>query len=147
MEKKKIAWVDDDIQSSLLSPYIDEFYDYNVEIVRIKSVKGLLETLEKEALSLSAILIDTIMPPENLDFGKTRGGLRTGLFIIEQLLNDDTLKNIPIVCVTNVDDIKVSDFCSQNSIPCLKKGDYFSNTFVEAILEIIESNHNNKAGK
>ena len=138
MEKKRIAWIDDDIQSSLLVPYIDEFSDNGVEIIKIKSVEGIVEILKKEAQTLSAILVDIIMPPESLDFGKTRGGLRTGQVVLKLILEEKSLNTIPIVVVTNIDDSKVSDFCKDSKIPCIKKGDYFSDTFVEAILHIID---------
>lgn len=134
MDKKRIAWVDDNINTPILEPYVDEFEDNETEIIKIKTVDGLINRLKKELQnSLSAILVDIIMPPENYDDGKTRGGIRTGVSVLEDILKEASLKNIPIIAVTNVDDPEVSEFCESNHIPWLKKKDYFSDTFVKAV--------------
>lgn len=139
MCRKRIAWIDDNINTSILEPYVDEFIDNGIEIVKIKTVMGLMETLKKELQnSLFAILVDIIMPSENYDDGKTRGGLRTGLLVLEEILNEASLKNIPIIAVTNVDDNELNKFCEKHSIPRLKKHDYFSDGFVVAINKEIE---------
>lgn len=140
MKKERIIWVDDNINTRVLEPYVDEFEDNEVEIIKVKSVASLPEILKNEVQkSLSAILVDIIMPSENLDFGETDGGLRTGIVVLNNILKDDTLKNIPIIAVTNVDDVKVRDYCEANRIPCLKKSNFFSDTFVEAVRKEIEN--------
>lgn len=139
MDNKRIAWVDDNINTQILKTYIDEFEDNGIEVVKIKTVEGLLENLKKELQnSLSAILIDIIMPPGNYDDGKTRGGLRTGIPVLEDILKEDLFKNIPIIVVTNVDDAEVTKFCETNAIPRLKKHDFFSDSFVIAVNEEIK---------
>lgn len=144
MCRKRIAWIDDNINTPILEPYVDEFIDNGIEIVKIKTVKGLMETLKKELQnSLSAILVDIIMPPENYDDGRTRGGLRTGLLVLEEILNEASLKNIPIIAVTNVDDNELNKFCEKHSIPRLKKHDYFSDDFVVTVNKEIEKYQKN----
>ena len=133
MEKKRIVWIDDDIYSPILRPYIDEFEENNFEVVKIKDIDNLLP-----------ILVDIIMPPQNLDFSKTRGGLRTGIVVIENILNDVTLKNIPIVAFTNVDDLVVNNFFRNKSIMCLEKKNYFSNEFVAKIDSFIDDSNNRR---
>lgn len=141
MEKKRIVWVDDEIKTSILEPYVDEFIDNGIDIIKVKNVDGLMGVLKKEAQdSLSAILVDIIMPPENLNYGETKGGLRTGIVVLNEVLKEDTLRNIPKVAVTNVDDVKVNEFCQEHKIPYIKKYDYFANTFVAKILEEINKN-------
>lgn len=138
MEKKRIVWIDDDIESPILRPYIDEFEENNYEVIKVKEIDNILPILKKEAeKKIHAMLLDIIMPPRNLDFSKTRGGLRTGLVVIENILKEDFLKNIPIVFVTNVDDILVNNFCRDRAIPCIEKKDFFSDEFVAIIEEII----------
>ena len=145
MEKKRIVWIDDDIYSPILRPYIDEFEENNFEVVKIKDIDNLLPILKKELeKALSAILVDIIMPPQNLDFSKTRGGLRTGIVVIENILNDVTLKNIPIVAFTNVDDLVVNNFFRNKSIMCLEKKNYFSNEFVAKIDSFIDDSNNRR---
>lgn len=135
--KKRIVWIDDDINTPILSPYIDEFEENNFEVIKIESSDNLLPVLKIEAKkSLHAILVDIIMPPGKLDFSKTRGGLRTGLLVLEDILNEKTLNKLPIVVLTNGDDDEVNKYCIEKDINCLKKKDFFSNVLVMKILEL-----------
>ena len=136
-KKKRIVWIDDDINTPILSPYIDEFEENNFEVIKIESCENFLPILKIEAeKSLSAILVDIIMPPRQLDFRKTRGGLRTGLLVLEDILNDNSLIKIPIVVLTNGDDEEVTNYCMEKKIPYLKKKDYFTNELVNMILTL-----------
>lgn len=139
MDKKRIVWIDDNINTPILKPYIDEFEDNGIEIIKQKTVVGLIETLKKELKnSLSAVLVDIIMPPENYDDGKTRGGLRTGIVVLEDILKETSLNNVSIIAVTNVDDNEAVKFCEMNKVPLLKKYEYFSDSFVKAVNEEIK---------
>ena len=42
MEKKRIVWIDDDIDNLFLRPYVDEFEDNNFEVIKIKTINNLL---------------------------------------------------------------------------------------------------------
>ncbi len=137
-KKKRIVWIDDDINTPILTPYVDEFEDNNFEIIKIESIDNLLPILKIEAKeSLQAILVDIIMPYKHLGFGKTRGGLRTGLFVIKDILNEDSLKSIPIVAITNGDDTYVKNYIIKNRIPYIEKKGYFSNELVAKVNKII----------
>ena len=138
MAKYKIIWADDEIKKSILEPYIDEFADNDIAIIKVDNVDDLLPTIREHAgVSLIAILIDIIMPPHNLDYGKTRGGLRTGVVLLELILGDDYLCNYPVVVVTNSDDAFVTDYCRVHSLPWVKKEDFFTDTFVARIKELV----------
>lgn len=137
MEKKKIVWIDDDIDTSILRPYVDEFEENDFEIVKLESIDNLLPFLKEEANTISAILVDIIMPPLHLDFKETRGGLRTGLVVLKNIKKEKSLNEIPLIVVTNVDDDIVKAFCNQNRIPCIEKKNYFSDEFVAVIINII----------
>ena len=140
MAKRRIVWIDDDINTPILRPYVDEFEENNFEIIKVSGIENLISDLKKEAeKTLSAILIDIIMPPQHLDFRKTRGGLTTGVVIIEDILEDVSFKNIPIIVVTNVDDVAINDYCKEKDICCIEKKDYFSDSFVSKIDEIINN--------
>ena len=122
MKKKRIVWIDDDIDKPVLRPYVDEFEENNFEVIKVKEIDNYLSILKNEAQrALSAILVDINMPTGHLDFRKTRGGLRTGLIILENILKENTLNNIPLIVFTNVDDVAVNVFCKDRSIPYLKK--------------------------
>lgn len=140
MEKKRIVWIDDVINSPIYKGYVEAFEDNNFEVIKIETINNLLPILRIEVeKSLSAIIVDIAMPPGLLDFRKTRSGLKTGLFVIEDILKEDSLKSIPIIVFTNVDDVDVDVFCKYRSISCLKKMDYFSDKFVLEIEEIIKN--------
>ena len=139
MEKKRIVWIDDDINTKLLKGFVDEFEEKNFEVIKIETINNLLPILKIEAeKSLSAIIVDIAMPPGHLDFRETRGGLRTGIVVIKELLKEDSLKSIPIIVFTNVNDEVVKVFCKDRSIPYLRKEDYFYNKFILEIEEIIK---------
>ena len=136
--KKRIVWIDDDIDTPILRPYVDEFEDNDFEVIKIKDISNFMDVLKKEAKnSISAILVDILMPPQNLDFSETRGGLRTGIVIIKKILNEEELKGIPIVAFTNVDDTVIDKFCKHYHISCIEKKNYYSDELVEKIEEII----------
>ena len=139
MKKNRIVWVDDQINTLLLEPYVDEFIDNGFEVIRVDRVfDGLISVLKAQVqTSLSAILIDIIMPPGDLDFGETRGGMRTGIVVLQELMKEDSLKSIPIVVVTNADDETVRSICLEYGIPYLQKSEFFADTFVTRIMEII----------
>lgn len=137
-KKKRIVWIDDQIYSPILSSYVEEFEENNFEVIKIESVDNLLSVLKIEVKkSLHAILVDIIMPYGPLDFGKSRGGLKTGLLVLEDILKEDSLKNIPIVVLSNADYYDVRDFCQEKSIKYLEKSHYFSNELVNIITELI----------
>ncbi len=138
MERKRIVWVDDEIETSILEPYVEEFIDNGIDIIKVKNVDGLMGVLKKEAQdSLSAILVDIIMPPGHLNYSETKGGLRTGIVVLNEILKENALRNIPKVVVSNVDDANVDEFCQKHEILYIKKYEYFANTFVERIIEEI----------
>ena len=62
MEKKRIVWIDDDIESPILRPYIDEFEENNYEVIKVKEIDNILPILKKEAeKKIHAMLLDIIM--------------------------------------------------------------------------------------
>jgi CheY-like chemotaxis protein len=138
--KKRIVWIDDYIDTPILRPYVDEFEDNDFEVIKIKEVSNFMEILKKEAKkTVSAILVDILMPPQHFDFSETRGGLRTGIVVIKQILKEGELKGIPIVAFTNVDDSVINEFCREKHIQCIEKRNYFSDEFVAKIDEIINA--------
>ena len=36
-QNKQILWIDDDIKSSILRPYVDEFFDNGYSILKVKN--------------------------------------------------------------------------------------------------------------
>ena len=42
MKKKRIVWIDDDLGSPILRPYIDEFIENNFEVIKVREIDNLL---------------------------------------------------------------------------------------------------------
>jgi len=142
---KRIIWIDDDINGLYLRPYVDEFEENDFEIIKVMKADDVDNILQNEITdSLTAIIIDISMPPgDNINFREARGGLRTGKIILERLLSDMSISSVPKIVFTNVDDEEVEQFCMNNSIPYLKKENYFSDEFVDYIGNLMNYNNGN----
>lgn len=139
MEKKIIAWIDDEINTSFLKPYVDELKEYNYEIIKIKTTENLIQRLKELARTLSAIFVDIIMPPKGLNYSEADGGLRTGLVVLKDIKTETSLRDIPLIVVSNLNDETIKKYCNDNQIPYIEKRSYFSDEFVEKITGIINS--------
>lgn len=139
--RKKIIWIDDDINRSFLRPYVVELMDNDFDIIKVNAsddVKNNLENMKGDN-SLVAIIIDIAMPTGNIiNFRKARGGLRTGIIILKDLLKNENYAKVPKIVFTNVDDEEVKKFCKGNDIPYLKKVEYFPDMLVDEIMNLID---------
>lgn len=134
---KKILWVDDDIKRLELSVDIDEFIDKGFEIIKAANPDECSEIIEQRH-DFECIIVDISMPTgKNIDFGEAKGGMRTGLIILKNLVKNKELKNIKKVVYTIVDDEEVRNYCEENNITYLSKRNYLSDTFVEKISQLI----------
>lgn len=134
---KKILWVDDDIKRLELSVDIDEFIDKGFEIIKAANPDECSEIIEQRH-DFGCIIVDISMPTgKNIDFGEAKGGMRTGLIILKNLVKNEELKNIKKVVYTIVDDEEVRNYCEENNITYLSKRNYLSDTFVEKISQLI----------
>ena len=136
--KKRIMWIDDNINGLFLRSYIDELEESGFDIIRVMKADEVDNILQNEITdSLTAIIIDISMPPgEKISFSEARGGLRTGKIILERLLSDESVSNVKKIVFTNVEDAVVEQFCMDNNIPYLKKENYYSDNFVDKINEL-----------
>lgn len=138
MQKKRIMWIDDEIEEPLLRPYVDEFEENGFEVIKVKSTFGLINSLKVENSStLAAILVDVIMPAGCFAIDKTKAGIYTGLVVMEMIMSYTNLKDIPIICVSHFSNEEVLAFCIEHDIPFVSKMDYFSNEFVKEISKLI----------
>ena len=138
---KKILWIDDDINRHFLRSYIDEFEEQQYRILKVNKVDDILTILNGES-DLSAIIVDIAMPPgDKIDLREARGGLRTGMIILERMKKIVNPENVPMIVFTNVDDDAVKNYCTNNNIPYLKKEDFFADELVEALSNIISENN------
>ena len=137
-KSKTILWIDDEINTSSLRPYLDEFGENGVSIVKVKNLDALNHIIDSVWSSLSVIILDIIMPPgENIGLNRAKGGLQTGLIVLENLLNDERLNNVPKIVFSNINVFEIKAFCKKNNIPILRKSDYASDEFIKKVDEII----------
>lgn len=148
MKRNKIVWVDEEINSFILRPFIDELQDNGFVIIKINRAEDVINTLRNEADdSLSAIIVDIIMPPgEHYSRRKTDSGLRTGYLIIDDIMKEGIFKNVPIIVFSSIEDPEQSlaKKINNSSVFYFCKKDYFVDEFVRIIKRIINNNNNSE---
>lgn len=141
---KKILWIDDDLRRPELSIDIDEFNENGFEIIIADNPDECSEIIAKRH-DFECIIIDISMPlGKSIDFGEAKGGMRTGLIVLKNLVNNKKLKKIQKIVYTIADDDEVRDYCEDNNIPYLRKQMYLSDTFVDEVKHIISQQTSNK---
>ena len=139
MENLNILWIDDDINSMSLKPYLDEIKDYGYEIYGVENPDKVQNALEKCFKHLSLIIIDISMPLGNsIDASEARNGTRTGLVLLKQISANRLLDSVPIIVFTIVNDQGVKEWCDNQSIPYLHKQTEFPETLLLKINKIIK---------
>lgn len=136
MKTKRILWIDDDIESSILRPYLDELYEKGFAVEKVKNPDDLSRITDDVWSSISAIIIDVIMPTGEIDNALAKGGMKTGFIVLKNLLNNEKLKNIKKIVFSIVNDVDILNFCHSNDIPILSKQEYMFDSFVEKINEL-----------
>lgn len=116
--KKKILWVDDDINKPALEPDRDELQERNCTIVPITRPDDFLEIINGgNDSNVDCLLIDTMMPNgKELSSIETDNTTRTGLALIKRLFESDNYKNIPIIVYSVVDEDVIWEYCNENGI-------------------------------
>jgi hypothetical protein len=66
--------------------------------------------------------------------------MRTGLVLLQNLLQKPELNHIKKVMFTALDDGETQRYCKENNVPYLKKERYLSDTFLEEIKKILSQN-------
>lgn len=130
----KILWVDDDIKSVALRAYIDEFSDEGIEIEKINNPDAFQTALD--TTDFDCLIMDMMMPTgENLSLQETKGGLHTGLRLLEIYLRKGTPK--PIVIFTILNDETVREWAIENQVSHRLKQNDTPNTLFHFINSII----------
>jgi DNA-binding NarL/FixJ family response regulator len=138
--KVKILWIDDDLDRLKLRPYLDRFEDANIEIIKVANPDDIDSAIAANS-DIQCIIVDISMPTgEEIDVKESKQGMRTGLFVLKKLNANDNLKPIKKIVFTIVSDDEVSNYCKSNNIPCEKKQEYTSGTFVEYVKRATKNN-------
>lgn len=130
----KILWVDDDIHSVGLRAYVDEFSDEGIEIVKINNSDDFQNALD--TVTFDCLIMDMMMPTgENLSLQETKGGLHTGLRLLEKYLEKGISK--PIIIFTVLNDEIAREWAMKYEIPYRLKQNEVPDTFLNYIKLII----------
>ena len=141
MEKLKILWIDDDINNWALRPYIDTFNENGFEIIHAKDPDESDRILTKSK-DFRCIIIDLMMATgSKISHEESKGGIQTGLILLQKLMADESLSNIKKVIFTKINDLETKNFCNvqEPAIPYLKKLDDTTGGFVDKIKLIINN--------
>lgn len=138
MEVIKILWIDDDINRQALRPYIDEFSESGIYITKASNPDESFIKLQ-ENNDFDCIIVDISMPyGERIKSEDAKGGMQTGLIVLQNLVADNELSKIPKVVFTIVTNPDVRKYCEDNNIPYLEKQEYYSHSFVQKIRQILK---------
>ena len=142
IKKNKIIWIDDDINSFPLMPYIDELEDSDLfEIVGVANPDDIEKSLAENP-DVKCIIVDISMPSgKSIPFQDAKGGMQTGLLVLKKLVDDTSLKDVKKVVFTIVNNSEAREYCKiqQPEIPYLEKCQFLTERFVTKMNEIINS--------
>lgn len=126
----KILWVDDDINTIGLRAFVDEFSDDGIEIEKINNPDAFQTVLDN--ITFDCLIMDMMMPTgENLTLQETKGGLHTGLRLLETYLKKGNTK--PIIIFTVLNDEIVREWASDHDVPYKLKQNEKAETFFNYI--------------
>lgn len=138
----RILWIDDDVKRLELSVDIDEFTDRGFIITQAENPDEFNEIIA-DRQDFQCIIVDISMPTgKHINFGEAKGGMRTGLIVLRQIVANEKLNDILKVAYTIVNDDEVISFCKENDIYYLDKGKYLSDSFVDRIEQLLKPKEN-----
>lgn len=138
----RILWVDDDVKRLELSVDIDEFTDRGFVITKAENPDEFNEIIAGRQ-DFQCIIVDISMPTgKHINFGEAKGGMRTGLIVLQQIVANEKLNDILKVAYTIVNDEEVISFCKKNGIYHLDKGKFLPDSFVDKIEQLLKSKEN-----
>jgi CheY-like chemotaxis protein len=135
---KKILWIDDDIYSQALKPYIDEFEENGFSVFGVANPDDIEDQIGLTP-DLSCIILDISMPyGTKISPGEARLGMKTGFVVLQKLVDNPLLNNIKKIVFTITDNGDIREYCKQKEIEYLAKMDYLAYTFVEKVKKLIK---------
>jgi CheY-like chemotaxis protein len=121
-----------------MKSYLDEFSDRGHKVDKAENYREALLKLG-EGGTYECIIIDLSLPTESVgNSSKTKGGLITGLVVLEKMLANQNLNSAKKVIFTIANNIEVKKFCGARNVPYLEKEVYVSSeAFVDEIEKIV----------
>jgi CheY-like chemotaxis protein len=95
----KIIYIDEEASRAMFESKFDVMRDEGIEVLAISKVQDAMPAIETHVSTLSAIVLDIIMPPAPLYTpSETNGGKKTGLRLLKDIRN--RWPKIPVVVVS-----------------------------------------------
>jgi len=133
-EKMKILWIDWNInrlEFLEFFPYTSEFRDEGFEIIKAENPDESDEILAKQH-DFNCIILDIILQVgKKMRYREAKGGLRSGLLLLKQYVNNPELNNIKKAVFTLVDDAEIREYCQEHNILYLGKQKYTTKALVK----------------
>lgn len=140
---KNVLWVDDDINTRALKPYVIELEENNYKVIAAETPEEAFEKLAVFKNNLAAIIIDISMPLGNsIDFTEAKAGTQTGLVVLKRIVNIADTKLIPLIVFTIVNnDQEVKQWCEENNVPYYLKRVEYPDTLLTIVNARINEGH------
>lgn len=131
-----LLWVDDDILASL-RPFVEELQDNNYLIEFAKNPDEMWSIIKNKKNEINGIIMDIMMPTgSSVNSAEAEMGLSTGLVLLKQIKEDESLNKIPILIFTIIDKEEVYSWANKYGVEILKKQEILPFELVEKINEI-----------
>jgi len=137
MEKKRILMIDDD--KLPMEYYIRSLEKNNFEVKYFVRPDDAFAYLDKEKPHIDIIMLDIMLPPGEKYRGKqTNQGLRTGIFVLEDLRDYEDYSSTPVILLTNVRNPKtLAEFEESDLLSIAFKPNYPPQKVIELLKEML----------
>lgn len=109
--KELILLIDDDRLP--MKFYVRALEDRGFAVKLCLEPNSALDFALKEGDNIDVIILDIMLPPGKYGIEETNEGLKTGVFLLDDLRKKEYCPNTPIVVLTNVRDPKTLLLCSR----------------------------------
>lgn len=116
----KILWLDD----NKVTPAYDELVSDGLEVTAVTNPSQLWDELQAAHPQFDLIILDIIAPPgDTYGLDETKGGLTTGLLVLEHLRQSPALASIPVLIFTIRHEDDVNEYGHKYGVTVLRKQD------------------------
>jgi CheY-like chemotaxis protein len=96
---KLVLYVDDEANTEKMASKFEILKDEGIDVAAVTRVSDVLPEIARLGNAVNLIVLDLIMPPENIySLGDTDGGTTTGLRLLQDIRNK--YSNVPVMIVS-----------------------------------------------
>jgi hypothetical protein len=129
--KKHVLWVDDDLLFQ--RSYREELAEL-CKLDIAKSPEAMWKLLNENGPQFYAgIVLDVLLPYKGMDIETTKGGLRTGLTLLEMIKASKEFSSIPVILFSIRETADVDEIGEQHGVRVLRKSETHIEEFISAV--------------